>query len=90
MLSFGADLSKEEYKAVMDDSVHFDYFKPNIIAQKRERQMHSHVLKCFAFGKPVRRTKPLEENNMSRVEDMRRRFNRVRLIRQFYSKKRAN
>ena len=74
----------------MDNTLRFDHVKPNMIARLREKQMYAHVLKCFAFGKPVRRVNPVTENNLSRVEDIRRRFNRVRLIRQFYSKKRAN
>ena len=57
---------------------------------KREKQFMDHVLKCFTWGKPVRRDNPLIDDEVSRVDEFRSKFNRVRLIRSFFSIKRRN
>ena len=49
-----------------------------------------HVLKCFTFGKPVRRDIPLISEEGSRVNEIKSKFNRVRLIRRYFSVKRRN
>ena len=64
--------------------------KPTLIALKREKQFMEHVLKCFTWGKPVRRDTPLIDDEVSRLDEFRTRFNRVRLIRKFFSIKRRN
>lgn len=49
-----------------------------------------HVLKCFTFGKPVRRDNPLEVDHVSKIEEIKSKFNRVRLIRRYFSIKRRH
>ena len=74
----------------MDEEKHFefDYMKPNIVALKREKQFMDHVYKCFTFGKPVRRDTPLVKQGPSNIDEIKRKFNRVRLIRSYFSVKR--
>lgn len=67
-----------------------DHLKPVTYARRREKNIMDHVLKCFTFGKPVRRIDPPEDEKGSKIEDMQRKFNRVRLIRTFHSVKRRN
>ena len=49
-----------------------------------------HVYKCFTFGKPVRRDNPLVCNDVSRIDEIKQKFNRVKLIRRYFSVKRRN
>ena len=63
--------------------------KPNVVAMKREKQFMDHVLKCFTFGQPVRRDDPRKKEGPSAVDEIKRKFNRVFLIRKFFSVKRA-
>jgi hypothetical protein len=49
-----------------------------------------HVAKCFTFGKPVRRDTPEMCDDASRIEEIKSKFNRVRLIRKYFSIKRKN
>ena len=67
-----------------------DMMKPVIFSKKRENMVMDHVLKCFTFGKPVRRTEPLVNDDASKLDDIKRKFNRIRLIRSFHSIKREN
>ena len=71
-------------------SVQIEMMKPIIYTQRREKNIMDHVMKCFTFGKPVRRTEPLETDTASRTEDVKKRFNRIRLIRNFHSIKRRD
>ena len=73
-----------------DKSFEIDLLKPSIIALKREKQFMEHVLKCFTWGRPVRRDTPLINDEISWADEFRRRFNWVRLIRNFFSIKRRN
>ena len=57
---------------------------------RREKQIMDHVLKCFTWGKPVRRDVPLVGKDGSRINEIKSKFNRVRLIRQYFSVKRRN
>ena len=59
---------------------------PTAIAMKREKIIMDHVLKCFTWGRKVRRDTPLEVNQVSKADDIRRKFNRVKLIRRYFSK----
>ena len=74
----------------MNSSFDFDSLKPNVISMKREKQFMNHVLKCFTFGKPVRRDNGIVVDNASRFDEIKSRFNRVRLIRRYFSIKRRN
>ena len=67
-----------------------DQMKPSVIAAKREKQFIDHVYKCFTFGKPVRRIDALADDSVSRCDEIKSKFNRVRLIRRFFSIKRRN
>ena len=68
----------------------FAMIKPSVVAYKREKQFMEHVYKCFTFGKPVRRIEPLVYDEGSRVNEIKSKFNRVRLIRQYFSVKRRD
>lgn len=68
----------------------FAMMKPSVVAHKREKQFMEHVYKCFTFGKPVRRIEPLVYDEGSRVTEIKSKFNRVRLIRRYFSVKRRN
>ena len=72
----------------LENGLDFDFMKPCVVALKREKQFMDHVLKCFTFGKPVRRTNPLDASNVSKIDEIRSKFNRVRLIRKYFSIKR--
>lgn len=63
---------------------------PHIVALKREQQFMQHVYKCFTFGYPVRRIDPLIPMTSSKIEELKRAFNRVALIRGFFSIQRKN
>ena len=67
-----------------------DHLKPVTYARLREKKIMDHVLKCFTFGKQVRRIEPPEDEKGNKIEEMQRKFNRVRLIRTFHSIKRRN
>ena len=67
-----------------------DMLLPSVVAMKREKQFMEHVFKCFTWGKPVRRDTALIDEGVSRVGEFRKQFNRVRLIRRFFSVKRRN
>ena len=67
-----------------------DHLKPVAYTRKREKNIMDHVLKCFTFGKPVRRIEAPEDEKGNKIEEMQRKFNRVRLIRTFHSVKRRN
>jgi len=47
-----------------------------------------HVLKCFTFGKAVRRDETEVFHSVSRIDEIKQKFNRVKLIRKFFSIKR--
>ena len=64
--------------------------KPNIIARRREKEFMDHVMKCFTFGQPVRRDTPFVIQGPSNIDEIKRRFNRVKLIRNYFSIKRRN
>ena len=73
-----------------DAELDFALLKPSVVGLRRERQFMEHVLKCFTYGKPVRRDNPLVADVGSRIEEIKGKFNRVRLIRRFFSVKRRN
>ena len=83
-------LDKKQEHEEGKKNIAMDQLKPVIYAKKRENQFMAHVMKCFTFGKPVRRTDPLDNESVSRIEEMRRKFNRVRLIRSYHSIKRRD
>ena len=68
----------------------FEFMRPSVVAMRREKQFIQHVLKCFTFGKPVRRDNPLVYDSVSRIDEIRSKFNRVRLIRRYFSIKRRD
>lgn len=76
-----------EHKSMAIQSI-----RPNVVARTREDLFASHVLKCFTYGKSVRRTVPYDPTNQknprSKIEDIQRRFNRIGLLRKYYSKRR--
>ena len=47
-----------------------DHLKPVTYARRREKNIMEHVLKCFTFGKKVRRIDPPEDEKGSKIEDM--------------------
>ena len=49
-----------------------------------------HVFNCFTYGKPVRRVVPLIDDEGNRLDEIKRRFNRVGLIRQFFAINKAD
>ena len=57
---------------------------------KREKQFMEHVLKCFTWGVPVRRDTPLVNDEVSKIDEIKSKFNRVRLIRRYFSVKRRD
>ena len=71
-------------------SIDFDFVLPSVVAMKREKQIMEHVYKCFTFGKPVRRDNPLVCHDVSRIDEIKQKFNRVKLIRRYFSVKRRN
>ena len=72
-----------------DNDFEFDFMKPNVVELKRQKQYMDHVLKCFTFGHPVRRDEPLVKQGPSAIDEIKRKFNRVFLIRKFFSVKRS-
>ena len=72
------------------NSFDMDLLRPSVVSMKREKQLMNHVLKCFTFGKAVRRDNALLVDDSSRVEEIKSKFNRVKLIRRFFSIKRRD
>ena len=84
--------AKKETISVGDEDgsekgVGFDYefLKASAISMRREKQFMAHVLKCFTFGRPVRRDQAPAGSNVSKTQEIKSRFNRVRLIRRYFS-----
>ena len=74
---------------VEERKLNYDLFVPSISSINREKVIMNHVLKCFTFGKPVRRDTPDDSQpHESRIEEIKKKFNRIFLIRRFMSKKR--
>ena len=80
---------------------HLDFSAENLIqlnsikrvktAVERESHLMSHVEKCFTYGKSVRRdtaSNPAGDVR-SKIEDIKKKFNRIGLLRKFYSKHRV-
>lgn len=64
--------------------------KPIGNVKEREDHIQSHTMKCFTHGKPVRRNEeqlPDDSQNRNRLDELRRKFNRISLLRKYYSKK---
>lgn len=75
---------------VENHGVDFQFMLPSVVAMRREKQIMQHVLKCFTFGKPVRRNIAHISGEGSRINEIKSKFNRVRLIRRYFSVKRSN
>lgn len=82
--------SRTASEPVERQGIDFQFILPSVIAMRREKQIMDHVLKCFTWGKPVRRDVPLVGKDGSRINEIKSKFNRVRLIRQYFSVKRRN
>ena len=69
-------------------SFDFNMLMPNIVGYLREKQQAHHLKMCFTWGYPIRRLDPHVVHKNSKLDELKRRFNRVALIRRFYSVKR--
>ena len=76
--------------AQIQKSFDFDLLKPQVVARQREKLIMDHVLKCFTFGRPVRRDSPLERQEVSNIDEIKALFSRVHLIRHNFKVQRRN
>ena len=74
------------------NSIAFHKAKPAIVAREREDWLQEHVKKCFTYGKKVVRTNTSEledtRTQQAKIDEFQKKFNRIGLVRKFYSKKR--
>ncbi|CDW82160.1 UNKNOWN [Stylonychia lemnae] len=65
-------------------------FKTALLQKRRQDRVMNHVFKCFTFGKKCRRQLDDDVAIVSRVDILKRRFQRLDLVRDYYSVKKRN
>ncbi|CDW80238.1 UNKNOWN [Stylonychia lemnae] len=67
-------------------------FKSALQSKRRQDRIYEHIMKCFTFGKKVKRQSEQEHQQVSKVEILQRRFQRLGLVREYFSldKKKIN
>eukprot|EP00347_Sterkiella_histriomuscorum_P008019 403346680 len=93
-------LSDQQRKSPKKPTVNFNFelnnsslppsdlpFKKVLGQKRKEDRILDHVMKCFTFGKRVRRQVEDEAQQISRVQILKTRFQRLELVREYFSVK---
>lgn len=62
--------SQKSLSSIESKELKCDMILPTAIAMKREKIIMDHVLKCFTWGRKVRRDTPLETNQQSKADEI--------------------
>lgn len=60
-------------------------FKAALLSKRKEDRIMDHVMKCFTFGKKLKRQIEDKDIEETKVDTLKKRFKRMGLLRQYYS-----
>lgn len=78
----------EDKNDVLKPDFELDMLMPNVIGFLRQKQQREHIRRCFAWNYPIKRLEPLISEQYNLMEEFKRKFKRVSLLRLYYSLRR--